>query len=232
MDEPTFDAVAREAIYEVIAARRDIRHFLPDQRVEPATLARILTAAHQAPSVGLMQPWRFIRICNPATRAQLAEAVETERLRTAEALSERQTEFLRLKIEGIRECAELLALIMAPDDGTVLGRRTMPREMAIASCACAAQNLWLAARAENLGLGWVSFFDPDYVTQLLGCPPGAFPLGIFCLGPVREFPAKPLLEMVDWRHGEALEALLYTDAYGHGARGEEVALAQDHKRAY
>ena len=212
--EPEFTAAERDVLYRVIQARRDMRHFIPGATVADAVLERILQAAHDAPSVGLMQPWRFIRIREGAVRAELGREVERVRLETAVALGERGEAFLQLKIEGIRECAELLAMVMAPDDGTLVGRRTMPREMAIASCACAVQNMWLASRAENLGLGWVSFFNPETVGRLLGCPPGAETLALLCLGPVAEFPPKPLLEMVGWRDGKSLAAVTYDDRYG------------------
>src|SRR5690606_21781374 len=118
-------------------------------------------AAHQAPSVGLMQPWRFIRITRSELRTAIAELVEQERLLTAEALAERGSEFMQLKIEGIQDCAELLVVaLMEGREAHVFGRRTLP-EMDLASAACAIQNLWLAARGEGLGMGWVSLFDPQ-----------------------------------------------------------------------
>ncbi|VFN03340.1 MAG: cob(II)yrinic acid a,c-diamide reductase [Candidatus Kentron sp. G] len=212
--DPFFTQPEQDAIYKVIQARRDIRHFLPNQTIGPQILERILGAAHQGPSVGLMQPWRFIRIHNEELRRQLKEEVERERLATADALGGRREAFLKLKVEGIGECAELLVMVMAPDDGTVLGRRTLPREMAISSCACAIQNMWLAARAENLGLGWVSFFDPRVVNKLLQCPDTAEPLAILCLGPVAEFPPAPLMTLQGWREGKSLDSVLYHDHYG------------------
>lgn len=212
--DPCFEEEDREVLYKVIHARRDMRHFLSDTTVEPETLRRILQAGHAAPSVGLMQPWRFIRILDPETRRRLGEEAERVRIQTAEALGARKETFLQLKVEGINECAELLVLVMAPDDGTVVGRFTLPREMAISSCACAVQNMWLAARAENLGLGWVSFFDPRTVADLLGCPVGAEPLAILCLGPVQAFPPAPLMSLAGWRQGKPLEAVSYIDRYG------------------
>ena len=202
-----FSADEREALYRVINARRDMRHFLPDTTVEEAILQRLLQAAHNAPSVGLMQPWRFIRIRDAALRASIAALVDEERNLTAQALGERDTEFMRLKVEGIRECAELLVVALAPDDGTLFGRRTMPEEMALCSAACAIQNLWLAARAENLGMGWVSLFDPVKLSKLLGCPPGAKTIALLCLGPVAEFYPRPMLEQLNWRQGKPLTVM-------------------------
>ena len=202
-----FSAEARDVLYRVIDARRDMRHFLPNTTITADVLQRMLAAAHKAPSVGLMQPWRFIRIADASRRQQIAELVEQERLATAQALGERDAEFMRLKVEGLRECAELLAVVLAPDDGTVFGRRTMPQEMALCSAACAIQNLWLAARAENLGMGWVSLFDPAQLANLLACPAGAQPIALLCLGPVQEFYTRPMLEQLNWRQGKPLHLM-------------------------
>lgn len=207
--DPHIDGTERAALYRVIALRRDCRHFTPGPPLADDQLERLLQAAHQAPSVGLMQPWRFMRLSTPGWRARLAPLVEAERQATARALGERAVEFLRLKVEGIRDSAELLAVILAPDDGTVFGRRSMPREMAWASAACAVQNLWLAARAENLGLGWVSMFDPDALARELGLPEGATPFGLLCVGPVPAFYDAPMLEELGWRQRRALQDILW-----------------------
>ncbi len=209
-----FSETDRETLYRVLQARRDMRHFVPGVTVEEAVLQRLLQAAHQAPSVGLMQPWRFIRVRDAAVRTAIAALVDEERILTAQAMGEREAEFLRLKVEGIRECAELLVAVIAPDDGTLFGRRTMPQEMALCSVACAIQNLWLAARAENLGMGWVSLFDPVRLAQLLACPQGAHPIALLCLGPVQQFYPRPMLEQLDWRHGRPLQELLMQDRWG------------------
>lgn len=202
-----FSPAERDALYRVIDERRDMRHFLPGTAVDEAVLQRLLQAAHSAPSVGLMQPWRFIRVRNAALRDAIASLVEDERVRTARAMGEREEEFMRLKVEGLRECAELLAVVLAPDDGTVFGRRTMPEDMAMCSAACAIQNLWLAARAENLGMGWVSLFDPLQLAELLTCPPGAKPIALLCLGPVAEFYPRPMLVQLNWRQCKPLEVM-------------------------
>lgn len=131
-----------------------MRRFVAGAVVDEQVLARLLAAAHAAPSVGLMQPWRFIRITDAALRRRIHALVEQERPRTAAALGERAQEFLALKVEGILECAELLVVALGDDrDKHVFGRRTLP-QMDLASVSCAIQNLWLAARAEGLGMGW------------------------------------------------------------------------------
>jgi len=214
---PLFSAAERESLYRIIEARRDMRHFKSGEKVEEKTLARLLQAAHQGPSVGLMQPWRFIRIRSSAKRQAITELVTSERQKTATALAEQGSTFMQLKVEGIRECAELLVVALAPDDGTLFGRRTLPEEMALCSVACAIQNLWLAARAENLGLGWVSLFDPLELAQLLNIPEGGKPIAILCLGPVENFYPQPMLEMENWRQRRPLHELLFDDQWGESA---------------
>lgn len=212
----TFDAAERESVYRVIAERRDMRHFAGGT-VDPVVLRRLLEAAHQAPSVGLMQPWRFIRVTDDALRGSIHTLVEAERLRTADAMGERAEEFSRLKVEGVLDCAELLVVALGDDrDRHVFGRRTMP-QMDLASVACAIQNLWLAARAENLGLGWVSMFEPDALGRLLGLPDGAEPVAVLCLGPVERFYDRPMLEAERWTSPRPLEDLLSEDGWDGSA---------------
>lgn len=208
-----FSENERNTLYEVMQLRRDMRHFIANSKVDEIVLQRILEAAHSAPSVGLMQPWRFIRIKKNELREGIAELVDKEIKQTAKALDERKQEFLKLKLEGVRECAELLVVVNAPDDGTILGRRSMPKEMALCSTACAIQNLWLAARAENIGMGWVSLFDPNELADILHCPQGAKPIAILCIGPVESFYPKPMLETVGWRKARPLHDLLAEDRY-------------------
>jgi 5,6-dimethylbenzimidazole synthase len=202
-----------DALYRVMAARRDMRHF-SGEPIEPALLDRLLAAAHLAPSVGLMQPWRFIRVRDRELRVRIHALVEDERRKTAHALGERDQEFMRLKVEGILECSEVLVAALGPDrDKHIFGRRTMP-EMDLASVACAIQNLWLAARAEGLGMGWVSLFDPEALRELLRMPDGSKPIAVLCLGKVPEFYPRPMLEMMQWRQGCALDEFVHTDYWG------------------
>ena len=205
-----------DTLYRVMMARRDMRHFLSDP-LEDALLERLLAAAHLAPSVGLMQPWRFIRVRDRSLRERIRDLVEDERLRTARALGEREGEFMRLKVEGILECGELLVVALAPGrEQHVFGRRTMP-EMDLASVACAIQNLWLAARAEGVGMGWVSLFEPETLRELLRMPEGSRPVAVLCLGYVREFYPRPMLEMAEWARRFNLATLVHTDYWSDGA---------------
>jgi 5,6-dimethylbenzimidazole synthase len=197
------------AIYRVVALRRDMRHFLPDP-LDEALVERLLAAAHLAPSVGFMQPWRFIRVRSPEVRQQIHALVDAERRQTANALGEREDEFMRLKVEGIRECAEVLVVALTHDrERHIFGRRTMP-EMDLASVACAIQNLWLVARAEGVGMGWVSLFDPEQLAQLLKLPAGSRPIAVLCLGHVPEFYRKPMLEEANWAQRMDLSTLVQT----------------------
>lgn len=204
------------AVYRAIRERRDMRHFRPDP-VAPETLARLLEAAHDAPSVGFMQPWRFVRITDPALRTAIQAVVEEERRHTGRALGEREDEFLRLKVEGIRECGELLVVaLMDGRERHVFGRRTLP-EMDLASAACAIQNLWLAARAEGLGLGWVSLFDPEALRAMLAMPEGSKPVAILCLGHVEAFYPRPMLEQERWAGRQALGGLVFENRWDNPA---------------
>lgn len=212
MGELRFDDSEIAAVYRAIAERRDMRHFRCDP-VDPSLLERLLRAAHQAPSVGYMQPWRFVRVVDRSLRERLVELVEAERLKTADALGKRRDEFMRLKVEGIRDCGEVLVAALC--DGRerfVFGRRTLP-EMDLASVACAIQNVWLAARAEGLGLGWVSIFDPDALAELLGMPTGARPVAILCIGHVEAFYDRPMLESEGWAEREDLDGLVGIDRW-------------------
>ena len=205
------------AIYKVIAERRDMQHFLPSP-VEPQTLQKILQAAHHAPSVGLMQPWRFIRISDNTIRKAIHKLVDDERIKTAQAIGElenttRMAEFLRLKVEGILECGELLiAALCDKRDVHAFGRRTLP-EMDIASVSCAIQNMWLAACAEGLGMGWVSLFDPIKLAELLGMPQGTKPIAVVCLGHVVSFYKEPMLVEAGWAVEKPLNDMLMENGW-------------------
>ena len=213
MTDNAFSEAERAAVYRAIAERRDMRHFTGGT-VAPDLLRRLLEAAHQAPSVGLMQPWRFIRISDRALRGKIQQLVEEERIRTAEALGERSDEFMKLKVEGINDCAEVLvAALMDDRDRHIFGRRTLP-EMDMASLSCAIQNLWLASRAEGLGMGWVSLFEPQALADLLEMPVGAKPLAVLCLGPVQEFYPAPMLVLEGWAQARPLGELLFENYWG------------------
>jgi len=212
-----FDAAAIAAVYRAIEGRRDIREFVPGA-LPDGLLPRLYAAAHAAPSVGFMQPWRMIHVSDPRRRAAISELVEAERLRTAAALPSRGAEFLRLKVDGLRSCAEVVVVaLMDGCEPHIFGRRTLP-ELAVASAACAIQNMWLAARAEGVGLGWVSLFDPEALAQLFAMPPGARPIAVLCIGPVAEFPARPSLETQGWGVRQPIDHVVFENAWPADAR--------------
>ncbi|MDP2107899.1 MAG: 5,6-dimethylbenzimidazole synthase [Rhodocyclaceae bacterium] len=210
------------AVERAIRERRDMRHFLPDP-LPDGLLERLVAAAHLAPSVGYMQPWRFIRVTDRALRERIHALVEQERLETAAALPSRNEEFLQVKIEGLRDCAEVLVVGLMPErERHIVGRRTLP-EMDVASVGCAIQNMWLLARAEGIGLGWVSFFDPDALAALLGMPAGTRPVAILCIGRVPAFYPRPMFEDAGWGARLPLADVLFENAWKVGAGGTAPA---------
>jgi len=202
-----------DAVYRAIRERRDMRHFT-DKPLADGVLQRLIEAAHLGPSVGFMQPWRFIRITDMALRKTIHADVEQERQRTAEALGERSDDFMRLKVEGILQCAEVLVVgLIDKRENYVFGRRTIP-EMDLASAACAIQNFWLAARAEGVGMGWVSLFNPDRLRALCGMPDGSMPIAILCVGHVETFYPEPMLLSEGWDTRRKLCDVVFENAWG------------------
>lgn len=216
-----FSDAERQGVYRAIHERRDMRHF-SGGTVDAAVLDRLLNAAHHAPSVGFMQPWRFIRVRKPGLRADIHALVEQERVLTARALKEREDAFMKLKVQGVLDAAEVLVVALPPGrEAHIFGRRTLP-EMDLASAACAIQNLWLAARAEGLGMGWVSIFDPDQLAQLLHMPEGSRPIAVLCLGPVAAFYEQPMLQAEKWAQRAALSDMVFEDRWGLQPGSAEV----------
>jgi 5,6-dimethylbenzimidazole synthase len=191
-----------------------MRHFLGTP-VAPEQLARFIKAAHHAPSVGFMQPWRFIRITDRQLRQRIHAHVEEERVLTAQALGQRADAFMRPKVEGILACAEVLVVaLMDQRDPYVFGRRTMP-QMDLASAACAIQNFWLAARADGIGAGWISLVDPEHIGELCNMPPGSLPIAVLCVGHVEGFYPVPMLEAERWDRRRPLSDMVYEDTWGN-----------------
>jgi nicotinate-nucleotide--dimethylbenzimidazole phosphoribosyltransferase len=203
-----YDQDRWQAVYDVIAERRDVRRFRPDD-VPDEVLNRILAAAHRAPSVGLMQPWRFIVVRDLTTRSEIRRLAQRERLRQSERFDERGRLFLDQKIEGVVEAP--VGICVCCDHGDpaaeVLGRGTIP-ETDVYSTACAIENLWLAARAEGLGVGWVSFYQPADLREVLGLPDRVEPIAYLCVGWPDEQPVRPTLEAVGWSERLPLAAVV------------------------
>lgn len=200
------------AVSRAIKERRDVRHFRTDPLPE-GLLQRLISAACMAPSVGYMQPWRFLHIRDRNLRKRIHVLVESERQNTAEALGERGEAFLKLKVEGILDCAEVLVVTLRDGrESHIFGRRTMP-EMDLASVACAIQNMWLLARAEGIGIGWVSLFEPRALAHLLGMPDDARPVAVLCIGHPSEFLPQPMLEREGWGCRRPMDEVLGIDGW-------------------
>lgn len=207
------DAAAKRAVYEVIRLRRDVRHFQTDREVADCVLERILTAAHAAPSVGLSQPWGFVLVRERAVRERIREsflrcrALEAERFAPA-----RRAAYLAHKLEGIIEAPLNLcvAVDLRPRAEPVLGTTVQPEALR-ASGYCAVQNLWLAARAEGIGVGWVSIVEPEVLRAELALPALVEPLAYLCIGHARAFRETPMLEETGWSKRRPLESALHRD---------------------
>ena len=209
-------AAARDAIYDVISRRRDIRVFLPDLAVPNDVLSRLLAAAHQAPSVGYSQPWDFVLVRERETRERIRESFlrcrESEAARYA---PERRAQYLSYRLEGILDSALNLCVTvdLRPADELVLGTSAQPEALRWSAC-CAVQNFWLAARAEGVGVGWISIVEPAVLRAELGLPPGIEPVAYLCVGYPVEFPERPMLEQTGWRERRPLAAAIHVERYG------------------
>lgn len=209
-----FSAEQRTGIYATILKRRDTRVFLPDPLSEEV-LARLLHAAHHGPSVGYMQPWNFIVIRSAEVKAQIKTLFL--RARTVEAedfTGERQPLYMSLKLEGIEEAPINLCVTCDPSRfGPVgLGRHFAPEAPFYSTC-CAVQNLWLAARAEGIGVGWVSILEREALQRILQLPSFITPVAYLCLGYVPEFAQRPVLEEVGWAPRLPLAALVHEEQW-------------------
>lgn len=216
-----FNEDARDAVYRAIFTRRDIRgSFLP-RPIPDEILARLLQAAHHAPSVGFMQPWNFIVIRDRARKAQIRDLVVKARGEEVHHIDEeRQSLYRSLKLEGIVEAPINLCITCdrTRADETPLGRWHNP-EMDLYSTVCAVQNLWLAARAEGIGMGWVSILAKKELRALLRIPVHVMPVAYLCLGYVADFARKPELETKGWRQRLSLGDLIASETWG--CEGEE-----------
>ena len=205
----------RDALYKVIYSRRDVRgQFLSDP-VPEDVLARVLSAAHHAPSVGFMQPWDFIMVSADATKKAIKAGFEKAHAQSAEMFSaDKQEQYRNFKLEGIEEAP--IGICVTCDrqrTGPVVIGRTVKPEMDLYSAVCAVQNLWLAARAENLGMGWVSIIHDDVLRDVLSIPAKVDIIGYMCLGYVSHFKEKPELESAGWLPRLGLDELIHRDKW-------------------
>ncbi len=207
------------AVYRAIYARRDIRRFR-DEPIPEETLERVIDAAHHAPSVGFSQPWDFVVVRDPETKAEI-EAIASRAIDAARAAYEqpRRSQFGRLKLEGIEDAPVNVCVTCDPTRGEphVLGRNSMRRTDVYSTCL-AVQNLWLAARAEGIGVGWVSFLYPSEVREVLDIPPHVKPVAYLCVGYPESFPEEPILQTEGWRDRLELDDLVHLEGW-EGSRG-------------
>ena len=211
-----FNNTDRDAVYRAIFTRRDVRsQFLP-RAVPDEVLNRLLLAAHHAPSVGFMQPWNFIVIKSDETRTRMSNAFAKANAEAAQLFQDDQKAlYSSLKLEGIKQAPINLCITCDRERGgpVVLGR-THNRDTDLYSTVCAVQNLWLAARAEGLGVGWVSIFNDADIREILALPDHVVPVAYLCLGYVEELHQKPELEVKGWRQRLDLESLVFQNRWG------------------
>src|SRR5215472_16997139 len=213
--ENEFSPSEKAAVYRALRERRDVRRGYLPQPIDDATLYRLLGAAHQAPSVGFMQPWRFIVVRSQALRTRVHEIfLQANAAAAATYPVERREMYSRLKLEGLREAPQHLCVVSddRSERGHLLGRHSMP-ETSVYSVVCAIQNLWLAARTEGIGLGWVSILDPTAIKELLRIPPATQLVAYLCLGYVEEFADLPDLERDGWEMREDLRSVVRADYF-------------------
>ncbi|MFD4456502.1 5,6-dimethylbenzimidazole synthase [Nocardia sp. NPDC058480] len=204
------------SVYDAIRLRRDVRAEYTGEPVDDDTLLRILDAAHRAPSVGNSQPWDFVVVRQAETLRRFAEHVADKRVEFRASLpAERAATFEPIKIDGILESGT--GVVVTHDNSRggpqVLGRASVP-ETGVYSTVLAIQNLWLAATAEQVGVGWVSFYDPEFLRELVGLPAGIEPVAWLCVGPVSAFQQVPDLERFGWRTGRSLTEAVHHETFG------------------
>jgi 5,6-dimethylbenzimidazole synthase len=210
-----FSDQERETVYKAIYNRRDVRgQFKPDP-IPEEVLSRIISAAHHAPSVGFMQPWDFVIVKSPEVKRRVKEGFEVAHQEAAEMFQrEKRDTYESLKLEGIMEAP--VGICITCDRGrtgpVVIGRTANP-EMDLYSSVCAVQNLWLAARAENLGVGWVSIIHHDALRKALNMPENIMPIAYLCIGYVTFFHDKPELEKAGWLPRADMKSLIHYDQW-------------------
>jgi 5,6-dimethylbenzimidazole synthase len=211
----SFSPSERRAVYRAIHERRDCRQFLADP-LPDALIARLLAAAHHAPSVGFMQPWNFILVRSLDVRRQVKAAFERANAQAAAHFAgERGDLYRSLKLEGILESPLNLCITCDRSrHGPVVLGKTIQPEMDLYSAVCAVQNLWLAARAEGVGVGWVSIIDPSDLRSILGLPEPVILIAYLCVGRVPEFPPEPELQSAGWLGRLRLDSLVFEDHWG------------------
>jgi 5,6-dimethylbenzimidazole synthase len=211
-----FSSQEKSGLYKAIYTRRDVRSHFNSKSIPDDTLARILNAAHHAPSVGFSQPWNFVLIRDNTTKQAVKKSFEQEKARSSNDVDDQKKQkYLSLKLEGILESDVNLCITYDPTrfGPFVIGRSSIP-ETGIYSVCCAVQNLWLAARSEGIGVGWVSILSNETLKEALGLPEHIVPVAYLCLGHVEEFAEKPDLETAKWLPRLELKDVIYYERWG------------------
>jgi 5,6-dimethylbenzimidazole synthase len=211
-----FSETEKKGLYKAIYLRRDVRRHFLARSIPDAVLRRLLDAAHHAGSVGFMQPWSFLVIRSEQVKKKVKDLFEQANSEAAKVFEgERSEVYSRLKLEGILESPVNLCVTCDPtrNGPHVLGRHTIPQTDVYSTC-CAIQNLWLAARVEGIGVGWVSILDPRLLKQVLDIPSHIIPVAYLCLGYVSEFLPSPELEAAGWLPRASLDELIFYERWG------------------
>ncbi|MDE1763584.1 MAG: 5,6-dimethylbenzimidazole synthase [Thaumarchaeota archaeon] len=210
-----FSPEEKDGFYKAVFSRRDVRSHFTSEPIDDRVLSRILNAAHHAPSVGFSQPWNFILIKDKKTRGEVKDSFGRERLRSSNLIEDpKRSKYLSLRLEGILDSALNLCVTYDPSKfgPFVIGRSSMP-ETGLYSVCCAIQNLWLAARTEGIGVGWVSILSNDELKKILGIPEHVVPVAYLCLGHVTSFAEKPDLESAGWLNRLPLKDVVYYERW-------------------
>jgi len=212
-----FSLEEKNGFYKAVFSRRDVRSHFTSEPIDEKILSRILNAAHHAPSVGFSQPWNFILIKNPETRTKVKDSFDKERIRSSGLVDDpKRSKYLSLRLEGILDSYVNVCITYDPSKfgPFVIGRSSIP-ETGIYSVCCAIQNLWLAARAEGIGLGWVSILSNDELKKILDIPDHVVPVAYLCLGHVSKFAEKPDLESAGWLPRLGLKEVVFYEKWNN-----------------
>ncbi|HEX5457013.1 MAG TPA: 5,6-dimethylbenzimidazole synthase [Candidatus Nitrosotalea sp.] len=214
-----FSPEEKDGFYKAVFSRRDVRSHFTSEPIDEQALTRILNAAHHAPSVGFSQPWNFILVKNKDTRKQVRDSFDKERIRSSTLVEDpKRSKYLSLRLEGILDCAINICITYDPTKfgPFVIGRSSIP-ETGIYSVCCAIQNLWLAARTEGIGVGWVSILSNDDLKRILEIPEHVVPVAYLCLGHVSNFADKPDLESAGWLPRLGLKDVVFYEKWNNAS---------------
>ena len=210
-----FSEQERESFYKAIYSRRDVRSNFTSEQIDDQVLMRILKAGHHAPSVGFSQPWNFILVKNIETREKIKESFENEKARSSKMIEDpRRSKYLSYKLEGILESSINVCVTYDPTKSGpfVIGRTSIPETGTFSVC-CAVQNIWLAARTEGIGVGWVSILSNETLRDVLNIPDHVIPVAYLCLGHVSKFEPRPDLETSGWLPRLKLDDVIYHEKW-------------------